>query len=150
MEDPKTKKIVKKRAPGGGRKTLQFDDKTRMTVSIMAGCGMPHDYICGQVINPTTGKAIDRNTLEKHFKSELETGKEKANGLVAQSLFKKAIGNAPQNVTAAIFWLKCQAGWKGVEGIEHTGKDGAPLPTAPPPMSAGEFEKIAKNLIENV
>lgn len=116
----------------------------------MAGCGMPHDFIAGQIINPITRKPIDRNTLEKHFKAELESGTEKANGLVAQSLFKKAIGNAPQNVTAAIFWLKCRAGWKAVEGIEHTGKDGAPLPVPGAPMTGNEFAAIAKQLIQDV
>ena len=39
---------------------------------------------------------------------------------MANRLFDIATGNTPQSVTAAIFWLKCQAGWK------DTGKDAGP------------------------
>lgn len=31
---------------------------------------------------------------------------------VAESLFRKAIGEGPQSVTAAIFWLKTCGGWR--------------------------------------
>jgi hypothetical protein len=147
MEKPATER---KRKPGGGRKPLTFTDNDRVTVSIMAGCGMSQEFICTQIKNPKTNLAIDRKTLEKYFRDELDNGKQKANGLVAQALFKKAIGNGAQSVTAAIFWLKCQAHWKPVEGIEHTGKDGAPLPLPATPMTAPEFKAVAKELLENV
>jgi hypothetical protein len=32
-----------------------------------------------------------------------------------------------QNITGAIFWLKNNAGWRDIMGLEHTGPDGAPL-----------------------
>lgn len=93
-------------------------------VKIMAGCGMPHEMISAQIVNPTTQAPIDEKTLRKVFRSELDGGKAAANGLVAQSLFKKATGNGPQSVTAAIFWMKAQAGWKDRQQIELTGNVG--------------------------
>ena len=37
---------------------------------------------------------------------------------VAKSLFRQAIDG---NISAAIFWLKAQAGWREVQVVEHTG-----------------------------
>lgn len=110
-----------------GRKPFEPDDKQRLSVEIMAACGLPHPHICSQIINPSTGKPIDPKTLRQAFRSELKKGMETANGMVVQSLFKKATGTGAQSVTAAIFWLKCRAGWKPVEGVEVTGKNGAPI-----------------------
>ena len=40
---------------------------------------------------------------------------------MAQSLYKKALGDGTSAVTAAIFWLKTQAGWKETLVNEHRG-----------------------------
>jgi hypothetical protein len=55
---------------------------------------------------------ISPKTLRKHYREELDTGATKANVKVAESLYRKATGDGPQSVTAAIFWLKTRAGWK--------------------------------------
>ena len=74
---------------------------------------------------PETGIAsvlgIDAKTLRKHYRVELDTGVVKANIKVAESLFRKATGDGPQSVTAAIFWLKARAHWKEVSAHEHSG-----------------------------
>src|SRR5574340_125998 len=98
-------------------------DEQRLTVSIMAACGMPHELICERIINPQTGARLAAMTLRKAFRKELDDGAASANAMVAQALFKKATGNTPQAVTAAIFWLKTRAGWKETQVNEHTGKD---------------------------
>lgn len=97
----------------------------RMRVSIMAACGMRQELICEQIKHQ--GKPIDTKTLRAHFRAELDQGKADANALVANSLFKKAIGTGPSSVTAAIFWLKTQAGWKETSALEHTGAGGGPV-----------------------
>lgn len=86
----------------------------------MVAAGFPQEQIAEQI-------NLDRKTLRKHFRVEIDTGKTSANAMVARSLFKKATGDGPQSVSAAIFWLKTQAGWKETTVNEHTGKDGAPL-----------------------
>jgi hypothetical protein len=55
---------------------------------------------------------IDPKTLRKHYREELDTGSIKANSRIAESLYKKAVGEGPQSVTACIFWLKTRAHWK--------------------------------------
>jgi len=133
-----------------GRKRYEPTQDERTKVSIWAACGMPQQFMCSQLINKQTRKPIDLKTLEKVFRKELDEGKEQANGLVAQALFKKAISNAPQSVSAAIFWLKCRARWKPVDGVELTGKDGEPLPTGQESITKAEFEEIARKIISDV
>jgi len=53
-------------------------------------------------------------------------GRAKAIGSVSQSLIKKAIAG---DNTAAIFYLKTQAGWKDTSAIEHTSPDKSMTPT---------------------
>jgi hypothetical protein len=55
---------------------------------------------------------IDPKTLRKHYRHELDNGQAKATAKVAESLFRKATGEGPQSVTAAIFWLKTKGGWR--------------------------------------
>lgn len=115
----------KTRAPGGGRKKFKPDEKQRLTVSIMAACGMPHAEIARQIINPDTGLPISEPTLRSAFRDDLEAGKARANAMVAQSLFKKATGEGKGAVAAAIFWLKTQARWKEAAASDQD-DDGQP------------------------
>jgi len=71
----------------------------------MAGYGVPQALIA-RVLN------MSALTLVKYYKEELETAHIRANTAVAQSLFRKATGDGPQSVTAAIFWAKTRMGWK--------------------------------------
>ncbi len=61
-------------------------------------------------------------TLRKYFAAELDTGHIEANAKVAQSLYKKATGDGPGATVAAIFWLKCRAGWREAMSPEPLGK----------------------------
>ena len=55
---------------------------------------------------------IDPQTLRKNYRDELDTGSIKANSRMAENLYRKAMGDGPQSVTATIFWLKTRARWK--------------------------------------
>ena len=81
------------------------DPALRRQVEAMAGYGIPELGIARVI-------GVDPKTLRKHYRSELDLGHIKANSAVAQSLFKKATGDGPQSVTAAIFWAKTRMGWK--------------------------------------
>ena len=70
----------------------------------MAGLGIPFGDIA-RVIK------LSEPTLRKYYREELETGQTKANSMVAQSLYQKAMGNGQGAVTACIFWLKVRANW---------------------------------------
>ena len=67
---------------------------------------------------------VSHPTLLKHYRDEVEHGAIEANGKVAESLFKKAIGNGSGAVVACIFWLKTRAGWRETSVHQHIGLEG--------------------------
>jgi hypothetical protein len=109
-------KIIK-----GGRPPMVVTDVMRRTVRAMAGYGIKHSDICKVI-------GCHKEALYKYFREELDKAIVEANAQVAQSLFLRATkGEGKDAVTAQIFWLKCNAGWKETSRIEVTGKDGAPI-----------------------
>lgn len=88
-----------------GRPPYDPTDKDRAQVKAMAAMGIP-DYEIAKVLQ------VSGPTMRKYFSHELEVGHIEANAKVAQSLFKQATDATKPNVTAAIFWLKCRAGWR--------------------------------------
>ncbi len=104
----------------GGRPKYGPTPEKRSQVETMAGFGIPEKDI-------GLSMDIDAKTLRKYYRKELDTGHIKANAAVAQSLYKKATGDASQSVTAAIFWLKTRAGWKETVINEMVGEGGGPV-----------------------
>jgi hypothetical protein len=62
---------------------------------------------------------IDVEELKASYSKELAGGQIKANARVAESLYRKALGEGRESVIAAIFWLKTRARWKEVSVHEH-------------------------------
>ncbi len=102
------------------RKKFEATDEKKRQVEKLAGLGLPHTQISVVI-------GCSRETLEKNFKEELIKGKAVANTKISQTLFEKAIQG---NTALLIFWAKTQMGWKEVQGLELTGKDGQPLDDA--------------------
>ena len=88
-----------------GRKPHEREEKTALQIKTLAGMGIP-DFDIAKVIK------MSSPTMRKYYMVELETGHIEANAKVAQSLFKQATNADKPNVSAAIFWLKCRAGWR--------------------------------------
>ncbi len=107
-----------------GRPPFEPTEKDRRQVRLLSGMGVP-DYDIAKVIG------LSLPTLRKYFAGELELGHIEANAAVAQSLYKMATNRDKPNVAAAIFWLKCRAGWKEGETA------------APPPL--GKKEQAEEN-----
>jgi hypothetical protein len=103
-----------------GGPTDDHDPLLARQIEAMAGYGVPKESIALVV-------GIDRAILDRTFPDELRTGAIKANARVAESLLRKATGDGPQSVAAAIFWLKTRAGRKETTIHEHGGADGMPL-----------------------
>ena len=117
-----TKKAAKKAinsptTKGRGRPAHEPTTETRAQVDALAGYGIRQDEIAAYL-------GIDKKTLSKHYREELDAAVVKANSAVARSLHKQATEG---NVAAAIFWLKARAGWREKHEVELTGADGAPL-----------------------
>jgi hypothetical protein len=86
-------------------------------VEAMAGYGLsPADI--ARVLD------IDVEELKTSYEKERAGGHIKANARVAGSLYRKAIGEGRESVTAAIFWLKTRARWKETSVHELAGGPG--------------------------
>ena len=79
--------------------------KTRAIAEAGAGFGIPHEAIARQL-------EIDPKTLRLHYADELRWGADRATFAVANTLYNIATDKAhPKCAPAAMFWLKCRAGW---------------------------------------
>ena len=89
----------------------------RATVQHLAALGAPHKEIAmciGQ-------RGISEPTLRKHFRRELDKSLTEVKALaMSQVIAAMKRGEA----WAVCFFLKCRAGWKEKQGIEHSGRDG--------------------------
>lgn len=119
--------------PGQGRKAFVPSAEQRLTVRVMAACGMAEPEIAARIINPQTGKNIDDKTLRRRFREDLDNGHDTANAMVTQALFKRATSGGPQSVLAQIFWLKNKRPdiWSDKHRLEHAGVEGQPLQVVP-------------------
>jgi hypothetical protein len=68
------------------------------------------------------GRSVD--SLDRHCRHQLDSGKFKANAKIGGRLFEKAMGG---DTAALIFWAKTQMGWKETDRHEHTGANGGPI-----------------------
>ena len=99
----------------------------RGNVEAMTGFGISQEEICRVVINPETGRPIDKKTLEMHFSDEIETGHIKANatvGRIAYATITAAPGGIPDNhgrVELTKFWLARRMGWTETSVHQHKG-----------------------------
>ena len=96
-------------------------DTLRKQVEALASFGVPRAEIAKVA-------GICLNTLMKHYGETLDIAATKANSLVAQSLFNRAVkGDGAAATSAAIFWLKVRAGWREKDVHEITGLNGGPF-----------------------
>jgi len=81
----------------------------------MSAVGIPQDSIARSIREG----GIDRKTLRKHFREELDTAAVKANAMVGGTLYNKAIAG---DTSAMIWWSKTRMGWKETSVVEgdHT------------------------------
>lgn len=120
------------------------DDLQRETVKNASGLGMTNAQIACLIINPKTCKHIDRDTLEKYFREELEVGGPRLINKVANNLVNLAQGEGSSAVTAAMFYLKTQARWTELQRIEISGPDGKELSDARSILASGLIQTDAE------
>ena len=69
---------------------------------------------------------MSKTTLTKHFREELDLGKIVTTANVAGAWYRNAMDG---NVSAQIFWMKAQGGWREADRLEITGAEGKDLLT---------------------
>ena len=107
---------------GGGRPPVVFEATQVAQVEALAAVlskAQMADYFN---ISETTFREVESRQPE--VSDAYKRGKAKAIGNVAKNLIQQA---QEGNISAAIFYLKTQAGWKETQTHELTGADGAPL-----------------------
>jgi len=101
------------RRKGNGTPAVETQRRAAPTVKAMTACGIRQREICAVI-------GVSVPTLEKKFRTEVDTGLAMANSKVAESMFKLATKGHPTHVRyqAAAFWLKCRAGCKEASTVE--------------------------------
>jgi hypothetical protein len=94
-----------------GRLFKPTDDQRRQ-VLMMTGFGILQEDIA-------IALRIDKKTLYKHFRRELDTGRTEANVRVAQALYTNATKH--MSVSAQIWWTKARMGWKEAQDLNVGG-----------------------------
>lgn len=106
--------------PGTGQRPFVPTDEQREQVLLMTGYGMTQEEMSTVIFNEDTGRGINKETLAKHFRVELDCGMAVGKVKVVGSLMKKAASDThPQAVTAAIWITKTQYGWRGESKVTH-------------------------------
>jgi hypothetical protein len=99
-----------KQGDGGGRPMIVFDEAQIAQVEALAAV-MSKRQLCDYMsVGETTFREIEGRQPE--VSDAYKKGKAKAIGSVGQSLIQQARNG---NITAAIFYLKTQAGWRETE-----------------------------------
>ena len=92
-------------------KIVNKNEETGRMIKQLSGIGVTHDMICSNA-------GISKPTLYKYYDEELKLGKAQSTVTVANNLFRMATGHGKEALTASIFWLKTQAGWKETDVVE--------------------------------
>ena len=108
------------------RPKLTPTEEQRTLVKSMAACGIQHEQIAKHI------GIRSPKTLRKYFRSELDSGVTVANYQMAKSLFDSGTKG---NTAAAMFWLKCRAGWRA-----HSFFD--PATSSPPPFVVAKDDGV--------
>lgn len=129
---------------GAGRKPKQPTSEQRAAVEFLAAIGISTDEM-PRLLAEFGLADMSPPTLRKHFANEIEQGRTVASVKVARKLFETAMDG---NVTAMIFWLKSQAGWKDSKHVQVSGINGGPVQSVN--MTPDEFREIAKSISDEV
>ena len=95
-------------------------DDNRRTVELMTMAGISQEGVA-RVLD------ISVDTLTRYYRTELDTSTDKAVAKVAGSLYQKAIGDGPQAVNAAQFFLKMRGKWREHQALTIGGDPDNPL-----------------------
>ena len=124
----------------GGRPPFEPTPEQRQNVEIMVGIGITQLEICRMVRGPS-GRPINKRTLEKHFRKEIDTGAASLRSQVGNFMISVIKGSDPPPGFAPIrdekvrgslieLFAAAQLNWRKTVRTEHanaTGPDGKPV-----------------------
>jgi hypothetical protein len=120
----KHKGVFMSQGEGGGRPAVVFTEDKLAQVEKLASVLSKAQLADYFDISENTFRAIEERQPE--VSAAYKRGKAKAIGSVASNLIQQA---QEGNTSAAIFYLKTQAGWAETQKLEHTSPDGSMSPS---------------------
>lgn len=108
------------RGDNAGRPKYAPTEADRNTVRYMSISGIPHTRIAECLGED----GIDTHTLRKHFRRELDVGKD---SMIAKAIAKLAEAIERGDAWSICFLLKCKGGWQEKSAVEVTGSNGGPV-----------------------
>ena len=96
-----------------GKPTHEPTEDDRFAVMRMCANGVPHERIAKML-------GITRPTLRKHYKRELEFGKDMIEDKISSKLLKRGLDD--DCVTSLIFYAKCRLKWNDRPALEQNDK----------------------------
>jgi hypothetical protein len=121
--------------PRFGKPTQQMRD----LVLFLAGCGNSQEDIC-YAITATFKEPISVESLVKHFRKELDSGRAVLAAKVQRKLFEHIMER--DNLAACLFFLKTRCGWRETAGDVEVSIDGADIKTVRVVRETKEVEAI--------
>jgi len=107
-------------SPGDYRQQPHIpDENTRLAVYEMSRAGIPQTRIASAL-------KLSEDTLQRHYRHELDNATGEAVKAVANTLFAKAING---DTTAMIFYLKTRGRWSETQKLNVSGPDDGPIQT---------------------
>lgn len=134
--------------------------ETRAAVQALAANGSTHKEITDYLSKMMAARCASEHTLRKHYATELGLAKTHQRLMVSQGLYRKAVGapatfdkqgnklrdEVKPEVTAQIFWLKCQANWVEPQKHEHSGPEGKPIPVNISSLTDSQLDQLIARL----
>jgi len=117
-----------------GRKQHAPTDAQRNLVQLHATVGTTQDMIARVI-------GIDKKTLRKYYRDELDLSMAKANATIGGALFNKAKAGDTASMT---FWLKTRARWRETSDVNHVSEDGSMSPKPALDLSRLSPEALAE------
>jgi hypothetical protein len=118
---------------GRGRPPFRPTPEQRELVENCVSRGIPEADLVTRIRNPATGAPVDLKTYRKHFRAEIDRGKQQIDDRVANYIASWATGRRGHNDTAlraAIYWSKARMSWRdgqnGGNGGGSSGGGGGP------------------------
>lgn len=121
----KTARKDKRGAPKSsfGNVAHEPTEEIRKRVSDLTSYGVPQVQIAAVL-------DISVDTLQRHYRTELDTAVIVANERVSKRMYALACDpDHPDHFKAMKYWLGARAGWKEAAAVEHSGPNGGDIPT---------------------
>ena len=124
---------------GRGRPAFEPTDEQRKNVEITVGLGIPQVQICA-LVRDKKDRPIDVNTLEKHFRKEIDQGAGKLNAKVGNFMVATILGTpipdgsgitpiTDEKARTSLMqqFMRARVGWRETVRNEIANADGKPF-----------------------